>query len=110
MKFYSVLILFLLIEFTISTDCDEIEGASSKKDCNGKLSEKEKNDNYSYCCYVEFNNGGKWCWALKKADYDDIKNYIKKEEEDMDGVKVKSLKCNSLFLKLGLMNILLFLL
>ena len=98
----------MLIEFTINTDCDDLN-ASSKNDCIGKLSENDKKD-YSYCCYVEFKNGGKGCWALRKAEYDDIKNYIKKEEEDMDGVKVKSLKCNSLFLKLGLMNILLFLL
>ena len=109
MKFYSVLILFLLIEFTINTDCDALD-ASSKNDCIGKLSENDKTNDYSYCCFVEIKNGAKGCWALKKADYDDIKNYIKKEEEDMDGAKVKSLKCNSLFLKLGLMNILLFLL
>jgi len=109
MKFYSVLILFLLIEFTINTDCDHTE-PSSKNDCIGKLSEEEKGDGYSYCCYGEVNNGAKGCWRLKKADYDDIKNFIKNEEKDMDGAKIKSLKCNSLFLKLGLMNILLFLL
>ena len=106
MKFYSVLILFLLITY-INSEC-EGGNASSLKDCKDKkFSDEEIANEYSSCCYVEMKDGLKTCWALKKDDSNDIEGYLKKSSEGND---VKSLKCNSLFLKLGLVNILLFLL
>ena len=109
MKFYSVLILFLLIAY-INSICQGTT-PSGKKDCKDKLSDEEKKTN-SYCCYAENKNGDKTCLPLKKDEYNDIKNYIKEANNNIenDKEKIKSLNCNSLFLKLGLMNILLFLL
>ena len=108
MKFYTVFILVLLIAY-INSDCEDIN-PSGKKDCKDKLSESEKT-NYSYCCYLETESGDKVCWALTKDEYNDIDNYIKEAEKDSEGnLKIKSLDCNSLFLKLGFMNILFFLL
>ena len=106
MKFYTVFILVLLIAY-INSDCDDVT-PSGKKDCKDKLSDADKNKGYSYCCYLESEKGEKGCWALTKDDYNDIDNYIKKNEGDE--LKVKTLNCNSLFLKLGFMNILFFLL
>ena len=107
MKFYSAFILVLLIAY-INSDCDDIE-PSGKKDCKDRLTDSDKNAGYSYCCFVEIKDGAKGCWKLTKDNYNNIKDYIKHEEEGMDG-KVKTLYCNSLFLKLGFMNILFFLL
>ena len=111
MKFYTVFILVLLIAY-INSDCDDENFTpSGKKDCKDKLSEVEKNGGNSYCCYLETKSGDKVCWALTKDEYNDIDNYIKEAEKDSEGnLKIKSLDCNSLFLKLGFMNILFFLL
>ena len=109
MKFYTVFILVLLIAY-INSDCEDIN-PSGKKDCKDKLSEADKNRGNSYCCYLESESGAKACWALKKDEYNDIDNYIKEAEKDSEGnLKIKTLYCNSLFLKLGFMNILFFLL
>ena len=108
MKFYTAFILLLLIAY-INSDCeDESYTPSKKKDCKDKLTDSDKNEGKSYCCFAEITDGAKGCWALTKDQYNDIDGYIKDEESY--GLKVKTLYCNSLFLKLGLMNILFFLL
>ena len=107
MKFYSAFILVLLIAY-INSDCEDIE-PSGKKDCKDKLSDVDKTKDYSYCCYLETEKGAKICEPLKKDDYNDIDNYKKNRQEEI-GHKIKTLYCNSLFLKLGFMNILFFLL
>ena len=105
MKFYSALILVLLIAY-INSDCeDEDFTPSGKKDCKDKLTDADKTKGYSYCCYMEGDKGEKTCWELTKDEYNDIDGF-KKENED-DNLKIKTLYCNSLFLKLGFMNILL---
>ena len=109
MKFYTVFILVLLIAY-INSDCDDIE-PSGKKDCKDKLSDVDKTKDYSYCCYLETEKGAKICEPLKKDDYNDIDNYKKNRQEEIgQNDKIKTLYCNSLFLKLGFMNILFFLL
>ena len=109
MKFYTCFILLLLFVYINSNCEDEGFTPSKKKDCKDRLTDSDKNDGYSYCCFIEIKDGTKGCWKLTKDNYNNIKDYIKHEEEGMDG-KVKTLYCNSLFLKLGLMNILFFLL
>ena len=108
MKFYTAFILLLLIAY-INSDCeDESYTPSKKKDCKDKLTDADKNKGNSYCCFLEVKDGPKVCWALTKDQYNDIDGFIKNEETD--GLKIKTLYCNSLLLKLGFMNILFFLL
>ena len=107
MKFYSAFILVLLIAY-INSDCEDIN-PSGKKDCKDKLSEADKNMGNSYCCYLEAESGNKACQALTKDEYNDIEGSKKKVEAQRDA-KLKTIYCNSLFLKLGFMNILFFLL
>ena len=108
MKFYTAFILLLLIAY-INSDCeDESYTPSKKKDCKDKLTDADKNKGKSYCCFVEVKDGAKGCWALTKDQYNDIDGFIKDEESDE--LKIKTLYCNSLLLKLGFMNILFFLL
>ena len=107
MKFYSLVLLFILI-VSIKSECNEEEGKKAK-DCQDKLTEDDKKDNgYSYCCYVKANEG-EGCTGLTKAQYDEIKKKIK-DIETKENVEIKKLDCHSLFLKFGLLNILLFLL
>jgi hypothetical protein len=109
MKLYSTIILVFLIAY-INSDCDDVT-PSGKKDCKDKLSDADKNKGYSYCCYLESEKGEKGCWKLTKDDYNDIEGFKTKEEKDAAGqLKIKTLYCNSLFIKLGFMNILFFLL
>ena len=109
MKFYSIFILLLLIAF-INSDCDDDDySPSKKKDCKDRLTDSEKNQGYSHCCFIEIKGGAKGCWALSKSEYDNIEDYIKASEEDED-FEIKTLDCISLFLKLGFMNILFLLL
>ena len=109
MKFYSAFILVLLIAY-INSDCDDENFTpSGKKDCKDKLSEVDKNRGDSYCCYLEAERGDKVCLALTKDEYNDIEGF-KKQLEAQEKAKLKTIYCNSLFLKLGFMNILFFLL
>jgi len=105
MKFFSTIILLALITYTINTECSGIQ-PSEKKDCHGKLSDTEKKT-YSYCCYYETDND-KSCQHITKDEYDHIKSTIKAMEK-LYNTKIK-LDCHSLFLKLGFLNILFFLL
>ena len=89
------LIVLLSAETVEETDCDEIQNPTKKKDCNGKLSTSDKNENYKYCCYFE-SDEGKVCLAYTQEDYDEIgdhKKYYKKA-----GIKIE---CFSSYLSLG---------
>ncbi len=109
MKFYSVLILLVLITYIINEkSCNEIE-PSGKNDCHGKLSESDKtNSKLSYCCYLEYDSK-KGCYGATQKEYDNIKD-TKKALEKLGNTKIDKIDCYSLFLKLGFLNLLFFLL
>ena len=106
MKFYSLVLLFILI-VSMNSDCGDDNGKNAK-DCQNQLTDADKKNGISYCCYGK-SDKDEGCASLTKAQYDDIKQTIK-DIESKSKVTVKKLDCNSLFLKFGLLNILLFLL
>ena len=108
MKFYSTIILLALIAYINNEDCDHISNPSKKKDCNDKLSDSEKENGYTHCCFLEY-SGGKTCYSVKKDEYDNIEDTIKTIEKDSNS-KVNKLECYSSFLKIGFLNLLFFLL
>ena len=108
MKFYSTIILLALIAYINNEDCDQISNPSQKKDCNGKLSDTEKENGYTYCCFID-SKEGKGCLSIKKDDYDNIEDTIKTLEKDSNS-KINKFECYSSFLKLGFLNLLFFLL
>jgi len=108
MKFYSLVLLFILI-VSINSDCDHEKGTKAK-DCQNKLTDDDKKkEGYSYCCYLK-TESAEGCIGLDKSSYDNIKDTIKELEKVDEIKKVKKLDCHSLFLKFGFLNILLFLL
>ena len=108
MKVYLTIILLALIAYINNEECEEISNPSKKKDCNGKLAESEKTNGYTHCCFLDY-GGVKTCYSIKKNEYDNIENTIKEVEKNTNS-KVKKLECYSLFLKLGFLNLLFFLL
>ena len=97
------MIMAILLLSCVNSKCGE-KKANSVKDCKGETPE----EGYKYCCYVDAGDDGKACLALTQDDYDNIKDYIKKIEED--NVKVKSLDCKSNYLKFCLISLLVILL
>ena len=98
------MIMAILLLSCVNSKCQGKEEASSVKDCKGKTLE----EGYKYCCYVDAGDDGKTCLALTQDDYDNIKDYIKKIEED--NVKIKNLDCKSNYLKFCLISLLVILL
>ena len=96
---YIIVLGFLIVLLSATTveetNCDEIENPSNKKDCNGKLSTSDKNDNLKYCCYFE-DSDGKSCEGLTKDEYDQIGDHKK----DYKKANIK-IECFSSNLSLG---------
>ena len=99
MKLY---LIFALLFSVVYNDCDGTNG-SKASDCNGKLSENEKNS-YARCCFIKAGSE-KGCVALTQKEFNDIDATIKsfKDEEKKD---IDDLDCLSIYLKLGLLSIL----
>lgn len=111
MRLYIIIVLLISIEY-INSSCKDLE-ASSKSDCKEDLlTKEEKEKGYKYCCYFESKKGVKMCTHLKQDNYDKISDYIKSlnDEAKKSGSddKIKKLDCNSLFLKISFLNLLLF--
>jgi hypothetical protein len=108
MKFYIIIFVSLILSIYSGNTCDvEHSTGSSAKDCN-KL---EKLSGYPYCCYFKLTDDEgerKGCMPLTKNDYDNIKDYIKKAENE--GATVKDLDCKSIYLELSILSFILLLL
>ena len=78
------------------------------KDCK----DLETDDSEDYCCYAKGKDKNKQslsgCVTVKKENYNKIKDFIKSLEDD--GYEVKKLDCNSSYLELGVLSIILLLL
>ena len=102
MKFYIIIFVSLILSIYSGNTCDgEHSTGSSAKDCN-KL---EKESGYPYCCYFKFigpEGEKEVCIPLTQSDYDDIKNFIKEIEKDVD-ITTKDLDCKSIYLKLSIL-------
>ena len=93
-----IMIAILLVS-CVNSKCNE-KKASSVKDCKGETLD----EGYKYCCYVDAGDDGKVCIPLTQDDYKNIKDYIKKIEED--NIKVNKLDCKSNYLKFCLISLL----
>ena len=109
MKFYQIIfLLFLMTNFVNSTtDCDPEGGLnpSGQKDC--KDLNLDFQEDLKYCCFLKMKDGSneaKTCIPLTDAEYKDIKQTIKKFEEE--GGKVKDLDCKSIYLQFSLISLL----
>ena len=119
MKLYTIIIAALLLVSILSDgDKDYCKGedATNKKDCEKLKIEGKRDDgeNFTHCCYLEGETDSKdlkACIPLTDSEYKDIKKYIKDAEnasKEKDA-KIKSLDCNSYYLKISLLTILLIL-
>ena len=109
MKIHQILLVIALFGFIISTDCDDIENPTKKKDCNGKLSEDDKAAGIKYCCYLEVDNN-KGCMGITQEAYDSIgKSKSESNNSDNKSSSKGKIECQSLYLKSALIYILLFL-
>ena len=112
-----LLLAVLLVQYKCDDkicDDDETVGASGVKDCeNLKLDD----DEYK-CCFMEAEykeNGQKQtkkaCIPLTKHDYDEIKDYIKGEEEDLEESGYSdvdiSVDCDSNYIMISLLSLIL---
>ena len=105
--------LMLLINIYSSNECKN-DNAKGSGDC-----EKLDPDEGDYkCCYYEYDYevGGekgtaKGCESISKENYDNIKDYIKKEEEDTDVGSIDlSIDCYSNYITISLISLLILLL
>ena len=106
MKKYTNLIFLILLFTNIYCEesaCGLKNPASSIKDCK----DLKVSDSYKYCCYLDAttNEGNlKFCYEIKESDYKEIDKFKKNLEKDSDG-KVNSLDCNSYYLNIGLLSL-----
>lgn len=112
MKTFTILILAILISF-ISTDDTKYCGlttASSAKDCHDLTVQT----GYKYCCYVDGKdkdgNESKGCMPVTEENYKNIKDYIDSLKKLSTGGKINKFDCNSNYLRISLISLLLFLL
>ena len=107
MKLNYIIVLGYLIAFTVS-DCISTTSPSSLKDCNGQLSEAEK-QTYKYCC-IHITDAYKQCVPYTKEAYDNYEKARKESSGLAGSIMDAALKveCDSSYLKLGLLSLLFF--
>ena len=85
-----------------------ISNPTSKKDCNDKLTQWDKDNNYKYCCYYELETL-KECVPYTQANYDAIGETKKLSGSATTAANVHwKIECDSSYLKLGLLSLLFF--
>ena len=102
--------LFNLAELT----CETLSTPNSESDCHSRqFSTLETNQGAYKCCYLEVDFGGitrKSCVAITKNEYDNIDDYIDKDEDSYDkydiDVDVEDLDCKSKYLQSALLLLL----
>ena len=112
MNFFKYLMFIILIEYINSDQCDEFTGIPSQvSDCKDKLSQVQIDSNLkAYCCYSKNDvRPNAQCVSLTKEQYDNIKDYIRFNKILWGEVNL-SIDCKSLYLYLGISNLLLFIL
>ena len=111
MKFYQVLLLALCISLAFT--CGE-GSADSKDKCNDKLSDGEKNQGMTHCCFVRYKaekqDEVKVCKAINQYQFDHISNYVNKELFWGLGTEDYNIECSSSYFKLSLLSLILILL
>lgn len=113
MKFYNIilfasLILFIYTEDTQKSECDSKTSAEKAKDCK----DLKTYNSDQHCCYAKgkdkSGNTMSACVIVDKDNYDNIKDFIEKLEDQ--GYEVKKLDCKSNYLELSILIFILLLL
>ena len=111
MKIFTIILSLLLLSYINTGECDDKGSAEKASDCNDlQVSAGKK-----YCCYAKVENKDGsfgFCEELTKDEYDKIKDYIKKREEEAKefNLKMKKLDCHSFYLTGSLLSLILILL
>lgn len=107
-KEYSILFMLILLTIFISTNQQGCTGLATKADdCKDDLLTQSEKDDYDYvhCCYYEnekLKNGAS-CKRLTSKQYKNIGKYIKYEEEDNGYAYKIKIDCQSSYLHLFLL-------
>ena len=113
MKPLYILLVALFFSLSYCDEEDETAGCTfftetkGVEDCNSRL-----NSTYYRCCYVEVDGGGdvlETCTSVTQKEYDDIDGKIKslKDEFGFDDIEID---CDSNYIILSLLSLILFLL
>lgn len=112
MKALYLVLIALLVSLYNCRECLDITAAAPEKakDCNDATFNK---DTYYRCCFLDSKVKGmdeiKMCVPLTKAQYDAIGEYIDKgKKESTVEVEKYSLDCNSKYIALSLLSLVLF--
>ena len=114
MKAFYLFLIALFIQQCSSKKCKEVSNPTSAKDCY----EAEPEEGYYKCCLMDVKTKGKneekGCDHLNKEDYEHVNEFKEKMKKDAEkaGVVVEMLEnyCNSKYLALSVISLLLFLL
>ena len=107
MKSVVFLISILLVSYVLNKGCNLAEG-SKVDDCKNLDTIVED----SHCCLLESSAGGqsaKICTEVLKKDYDNIKDYVKKLEDQVNNAVDYDIDCGCSYLSISLLGLLLFL-
>ena len=101
---------------TAKVDC-YAKSPSKAKDCNNAISDTVKDSNY-YCCFLEYKydkkpegmaQEGKSCVFYDKDEYDKVKDTVdtskKAAEAANNKLKKLKIKCQSAYLKIGVITL-----
>ena len=108
MKTLYVLLVLTLIAQCLSTKCGDSTKPSKAEDCNNR----ELDSGEYRCCFVEYEVKGfgemKACGAVTKEQYDDIDDYIDKNEDLLgDTVEDFSIDCGSNYIVISILSLIL---
>ena len=112
MKLFILILYLSFINYISSDQCDKFTSTPSQtSDCQDKLSQSQiDDDKKAYCCYSKDDvHVNPQCISLTQEQYDNIKDYIK-FNRILWGESNLSVDCNSSFISLGLLYLILFLL
>ena len=109
MKFIPIFISLLFISLIFCEESEEEntcegEGKKSAKECKNL-----KVPNNFHCCFIHVKSDegeSKGCTIITDTVYKDIKKYIEEWEKE-DDVDIKNLDCNSNYLKISLLSLIL---
>ena len=108
MKTLYVLLVLTLIAQCLSTKCGDVTQPSKAEDCNNS----ELDSGEYRCCFIEYELKGfgemKACGAVTKEQYDDIDDYIDKNEDLLgDTVEDFSIDCGSNYIVISILSLIL---
>ena len=106
--------------------CSETANPKSADDCKDKLTDYDKDNGNAYCCYFSYSKKSEnnRCTGLSKKEYDNIGKYMKIQKKYLEMGKIQNeidpdddyedvgkikVDCNSNYIKLGILILLLFL-